>query len=209
VCSAQIFSDMQRELVLMTKPRHHNVLVVHGMYALRALCWRAEAMATALPIAHGCLKSFAAAWRGSAETPAYLLLAMDLWDCSARSLLDDRNRVLKVGSPQKQSPPPAAHRAPAPFGAQVSEVLLILREAANGLHVVHTCQARPPHRCCAWRVAVAVQRARPSGPKRTPSWKRAPPRPHLQREPGSSVQHPYCGWAHPLPISSGDRGRAD
>ena len=34
--------------------------------------------------------------RGSAETPAYLLLAMDLWDCSARSLLDDRNRRIKV-----------------------------------------------------------------------------------------------------------------
>jgi hypothetical protein len=25
---------MQRELVLMTKPRHKNVLMVHGMYAL-------------------------------------------------------------------------------------------------------------------------------------------------------------------------------
>ena len=34
--------------------------------------------------------------RGSAETPAYLLLAMDLWDCSARSLLDDRNRRISV-----------------------------------------------------------------------------------------------------------------
>ena len=34
--------------------------------------------------------------RGSAETPAYLLLAMDLWDCSARSLLNVRNKVLKV-----------------------------------------------------------------------------------------------------------------
>jgi hypothetical protein len=32
----------------------------------------------------------------SAETPAHLLLAMDLWDRSARSLLDDNNRVLKV-----------------------------------------------------------------------------------------------------------------
>ena len=32
----------------------------------------------------------------SAETPAHLLLAMDLWDRSARSLLDDHNRVLKV-----------------------------------------------------------------------------------------------------------------
>ena len=30
----QIFSDMQRELVLMTKPKHKNVLMVHGMYAL-------------------------------------------------------------------------------------------------------------------------------------------------------------------------------
>ena len=32
----------------------------------------------------------------SAETPVHLLLAMDLWDRSARSLLDDHNRVLKV-----------------------------------------------------------------------------------------------------------------
>ena len=30
----QVFDDMQRELVLMTKPRHKNVLMVHGMYAL-------------------------------------------------------------------------------------------------------------------------------------------------------------------------------
>ncbi len=34
VCALQIFSDMQRELVLMTKPKHKNVLMVHGMYAL-------------------------------------------------------------------------------------------------------------------------------------------------------------------------------
>jgi len=37
VCALQIFSDMQRELVLMTKPKHKNVLMVHGMYALGAL----------------------------------------------------------------------------------------------------------------------------------------------------------------------------
>jgi hypothetical protein len=34
----------------------------------------------------------------SAETPVHLLLAMDLWDRSARSLLDDHNRTLKVES---------------------------------------------------------------------------------------------------------------
>ncbi len=32
----------------------------------------------------------------SAETPAHLLLVMDLWDRSARSLLDDHRRALKV-----------------------------------------------------------------------------------------------------------------
>jgi hypothetical protein len=31
----QVFDDMQRELVLMTKPKHKNVLMVHGMYARR------------------------------------------------------------------------------------------------------------------------------------------------------------------------------
>ena len=34
----------------------------------------------------------------SAETPAHLLLVMDLWDRSARSLLDDHRRTLKVKS---------------------------------------------------------------------------------------------------------------
>jgi hypothetical protein len=31
----QVFDDMQRELVLMTKPKHRNVLMVHGMYVRR------------------------------------------------------------------------------------------------------------------------------------------------------------------------------
>jgi hypothetical protein len=39
----------------------------------------------------------------SAETQVHLLLAMDLWDISARSLLDDHRRTLKVES----SPGPA------------------------------------------------------------------------------------------------------
>ena len=34
----------------------------------------------------------------SAETQAHLLLVMDLWDRSARSLLDDPRRALKVKS---------------------------------------------------------------------------------------------------------------
>ena len=33
VWAGQIFSDMQRELVFMTKPKDPNVLVVHGVYA--------------------------------------------------------------------------------------------------------------------------------------------------------------------------------
>ncbi len=37
LCYFQVFDDMQRELVLMTKPKHRNVLMVHGMYALGAL----------------------------------------------------------------------------------------------------------------------------------------------------------------------------
>ncbi len=44
----------------------------------------------------------------SAETQAHLLLVMDLWDRSARSLLDDHNRVLKVGS----GPGPALNAFP-------------------------------------------------------------------------------------------------
>ncbi len=34
----------------------------------------------------------------SAETQAHLLLVMDLWDRSARSLLDDHSRTLRVKS---------------------------------------------------------------------------------------------------------------
>ncbi len=37
VCYDQVFDDMQRELVLMTTPKHKNVLMVHGMYARGAL----------------------------------------------------------------------------------------------------------------------------------------------------------------------------
>ena len=33
----QVFDDMQRELVLMTKPKHKNVLMVHGMCVLGSL----------------------------------------------------------------------------------------------------------------------------------------------------------------------------
>ncbi len=42
VCSLQIFSDMQRELGLMTTPKHKNVLRVHGMYALGGSVRRRE-----------------------------------------------------------------------------------------------------------------------------------------------------------------------
>ena len=35
MCYYQVFDDMQRELVLMTTPKHKNVLMVHGMYARR------------------------------------------------------------------------------------------------------------------------------------------------------------------------------
>ena len=83
---------MQRELVLMTKPRHKNVLMVHGMYALGGFVgawWPGPATS-----AH----ALACVGVRSAETPAHLLLVMDLWDRSARSLLDDHNRVLKVKS---------------------------------------------------------------------------------------------------------------
>ena len=37
MCYYQVFDDMQRELVLMTTPKHKNVLMVHGMYARGAL----------------------------------------------------------------------------------------------------------------------------------------------------------------------------
>ncbi len=89
-CNYQVFDDMQRELVLMTKPRHRNVLMVHGMYALGSFGSRSAGPFRPLPT-HS-----RAAYVRSAETPAHLLLVMDLWDRSARSLLDDHNRVLKV-----------------------------------------------------------------------------------------------------------------
>ena len=84
----------------------------------------------------------------SAETPAHLLLVMDLWDRSARSLLDDHRRTLKVkgrpGPALKASPPPVArHPAHIGFGPQVSDVLYILRDVATGLDVVHAHKARP------------------------------------------------------------------
>ena len=82
---------MQRELVLMTKPKHKNVLMVHGMYALGdfvGVRWSGS------PI-HG---SHLRVGMRSAETQVHLLLAMDLWDISARSLLDDHRRTLKVES---------------------------------------------------------------------------------------------------------------
>ena len=85
----------------------------------------------------------------SAETPAHLLLVMDLWDRSARSLLDDHNRVLKVqgwpGPAPIASEPTAciAHARPICYGPQVSDVLYILRDVATGLSVVHKHKARP------------------------------------------------------------------
>ena len=84
----------------------------------------------------------------SAETPAHLLLAMDLWDRSARSLLDDHRRTLKVksspGTAVNASPPPIArHPVHICFGPQVSDVLYILRDVATGLGVVHKHKARP------------------------------------------------------------------
>ncbi len=82
---------MQRELVLMTKPKHKNVLRVHGMYALGGSRW----CPVVRPASHG---SRLRVGMRSAETQAHLLLAMDLWDISARSLLDDHRRTLKVAS---------------------------------------------------------------------------------------------------------------
>ncbi len=88
----------------------------------------------------------------SAETPAHLLLVMDLWDRSARSLLDDHNRTLKVkgrpgpalsASPTARIAHAARHPAHIGFGPQVSEVLYILRDVATGLSVVHKHKARP------------------------------------------------------------------
>ena len=84
----------------------------------------------------------------SAETPAHLVLVMDLWDRSARSLLDDHNRALKVaswpGPALNASPPPVArHSAHICFGPQVSDALYILRDVATGLDVVHKHKARP------------------------------------------------------------------
>ena len=89
----------------------------------------------------------------SAETPAHLLLVMDLWDRSARSLLDDHSRALKVqgrpGPALNASKPTAciahAARLLARFATvhQVSEVLYILRDVATGLSVVHKHKARP------------------------------------------------------------------
>ena len=81
---------MQRELVLMTTPKHKNVLRVHGMYALGGSVRRREVVRPAI---HG---SRLRVGMRSAETQVHLLLAMDLWDISARSLLDDRRRTLKV-----------------------------------------------------------------------------------------------------------------
>jgi hypothetical protein len=83
---------MQRELVLMTTPKHKNVLRVHGMYAGGGSVRRREAVRFAR---HG---SSPRVGVRSAETQAHLLLAMDLWDRSARSLLDDHRRALKVES---------------------------------------------------------------------------------------------------------------
>jgi hypothetical protein len=83
----------------------------------------------------------------SAETPAYLLLVMDLWDRSARSLLDDHSQTLKVESyPPRPGMQPPRLQAPYPpicFGPQVSDVLYILRDVATGLSVVHAHKARP------------------------------------------------------------------
>ncbi len=89
----------------------------------------------------------------SAEAPAHLLLVMDLWDRSARSLLDDHNRTLKVkgrpGPAPIASKPAAciahAARLLAIFASvhQVSDVLYILRDVATGLSVVHAHKARP------------------------------------------------------------------
>ena len=82
---------MQRELVLMTKPKHRNVLMVHGMYARSG----SVGVRWSGPANHS---SRLRVGVRSAETQAHLLLVMDLWDRSARSLLDDHNRTLKVES---------------------------------------------------------------------------------------------------------------
>jgi hypothetical protein len=86
----------------------------------------------------------------SAETPAHLLLVMDLWDRSARSLLDDHSRTLRVQSrpgPARIAPPPPTANSHIPLfasvGPQVSDVLYILRDVATGLGVVHKHKARP------------------------------------------------------------------
>ncbi len=86
MCALQVFRDMQRELVLMTKPKHKNVLMVHGMYALGSsvgVWWSGPPITARMR---------------SAETQAHFLLALDLWDLSARSLLDDDRQTLKVAS---------------------------------------------------------------------------------------------------------------
>ena len=59
VRSFQVFDDMQRELVLMTTPKHKNVLMVHGMYSLGSLGPRWSGPPTA-PRALACARACAA-----------------------------------------------------------------------------------------------------------------------------------------------------
>ncbi len=89
----QVFDDMSRELDLMTTPGHKNVLMVHGMYARGALGPRRAGPSTSA-------SALACVGVRSTEqkNPALLLLVMDLWDRSARSLLDDNILSLKVES---------------------------------------------------------------------------------------------------------------
>jgi hypothetical protein len=78
---------MKSELAIMTKPKDPNVLVVYGVYVFRP--------------ADGGTSSFERSWHlRRAETPSELLLVTDLWDRSARHLLDDRKRRIKVAIPE-------------------------------------------------------------------------------------------------------------
>jgi hypothetical protein len=129
----------------------------------------------------------------SAETPAHLLLAMDLWDRSARSLLDDNNRVLKVTvSIELTRPGLECVKAPpklrrwldlGTLTPQVCDVLNILRDVATGLVALHMHKARPPHRV----VPCLSQRGLSPG--------LGPPPPHLQR--GRAHPRHICNEAGP------------
>ena len=83
----QVYEDMKSELAIMTKPKDPNVLVVYGVYVFRPRRPRGVG-------GHVVFERCSHLRR--AETPTELLLVTDLWDRSARHLLDDRKRRIKV-----------------------------------------------------------------------------------------------------------------